>query len=344
MPDLQGLDRRWQTDPRITLRVWSADAPQATAQTADSPPSPVAQVTPSPSSDPELGTLRVKPSADPELGVLRLKPIGIADPELGIIRLRYPPPPIPVPPPPPPSKSLFLFARVDYLHNSNVLASTRPIADGLVRSGLTVFYAPAIGPQTFFVASIDTNLIRYTNVVQLNYDELRFRVGVSQRLSPRMYGEIGWTNQQLFASQDGLREVFGGNRFLNDNAVRLEFSRQDPLTPSLTLSTYYQLWASFTSEIKDYNRLVNAFEGSLSYGLSPSLQVALDYQVFWTHFTQQSRDDLYQQVGARLSYLVNPRMQLNLYGGRSFGSSSDDRFNFGGWLFGVGVTLNVPLL
>ncbi len=279
---------------------------------------------------------------DPELGVILAKPAQEIDPELGLPRLReriLEPLPLPSAARQP---SVYLIARVDYFRTTNVFSGVDPVNDGLIRSGLTVFYAPAIGRNTYLVTSIDGNLIRYSNLGYLNYNELRFRAGVLQRLTPRTFGEIGWSNQQLFATREGLKNALRGDRFLNDNAIRFELSRQDALSKKLSLNTFYQFRISF-AEPNDRSRLINSFITSLSYSLSPSFQTAIDYQLAWSHFTQQPRDDVYHQLVARLTYTITSQSQLNVFSGFSFGHSSDSRINFDGFIVGVGVVLNLPL-
>ena len=280
--------------------------------------------------------------ADPELGVILAKPAQEIDPELGLPRLReriLEPLPLPSAARQP---SVYLIARVDYFRTTNVFSGIDPVKDGLIRSGLTVFYAPAIGRNTYLVTSIDGNLIRYGNLGYLNYNELRFRAGVLQRLTPRTFGEIGWSNQQLFATREGLKDALRGDRFLNDNAIRFELSRQDALSKKLALNTFYQFRVSF-ADPSDRSRLINSFITSLSYSLSPNFQTAIDYQLAWSHFTQQPRDDVYHQLVARLTYTLTSQSQLNVFSGVSFGYSSDARINFDGFILGVGLVLNLPL-
>ena len=304
------------------------------------PPDPLrdaprrAQSTPSPEPIAETG--------DAELGLIITKPSGELDPELGLPRLQerlLEPRPLPSAARQP---SVYLVGRVDYFRTTNVFSGVDPISDGLIRSGLTLFYAPAIGRNTYLVTSIDGSLIRYGNLGYLNYNELRFRAGVLQRLTPRTFGEIGWSNQQLFATKEGLRDALHGDRFLNDHAIRFELSRQDALSAKLALNTFYQLRMSF-ADPNDRSRLINSFITSLSYSWSPNFQTALDYQVAWSHFTQQPRDDVYHQLVARLTYTITPQSQFNVFSGFSFGDSSDSRINFNGFILGVGIVLNLPL-
>jgi hypothetical protein len=290
-------------------------------------------------------TTPLEPTAkleDSELGVIITKPVEELDPELGLPRLQerlLEPRPLPSAARQP---SVYLVGRVDYFRTTNVFSGVDPVNDGLIRSGLTLFYAPAIGRNTYLVTSIDGSLIRYGNLGYLNYNELRLRAGVLQRLSPRTFGEIGWSNQQLFATKEGLRDALHGDRFLNDHAIRFELSRQDTLSTKLALNTFYQLRMSF-ADPNDRSRLINSFITSLSYSWSPNFQTALDYQVAWSHFTQQPRDDVYHQLVARLTYTITPQSQFNVFSGFSFGDSSDSRIDFNSFILGVGIVLNLPL-
>ncbi|KAM3090030.1 hypothetical protein ACKFKG_31375 [Phormidesmis sp. 146-35] len=314
-----------------------------------------------PTADPELGILRLRRQlrpGDPELGTLQLTPLtleGVLDPELGIPILRERP--LDQKPPAPRvarQPSVYLLLRADYFKTTNVFSGVDPVDDGLIRSGLTLFYAPAIGPQTYLVTSLDASLIRYANLGgmknqvgsstfgSLNYNELRFRAGVLQRLSPRMFGEIGWSNQQLFTTKAGLRDALKGDRFFNDHSIRVELNRQDPLSPSVSLNTFYQFRASF-ADPSDRDRLIHSLIASLGYSLSPTFQAAIDYQIAWSHFTRQVRDDIYQQLVGRLTYNVTPQSQFNVFGGFSFGYSSDTNIDFNGLIVGVGLVINLPL-
>ncbi|WP_190376159.1 hypothetical protein [Leptolyngbya sp. FACHB-17] len=319
----------------------------------------VAQAEPS-SPDAELGDLRITPAPDPELGDLKVQPIaadppvGASDPELGTLRIQERTvPEIPIALPNRPRQpSAYLLLRTDYFNSSNVFSDVEPISDGLLRTGLTFFYAPPIGSKTFLITSFDANLIRYGRLGQyrsingsiesLNYDELRLRAGIFHRITPRLSGEIGWSNQKLFTSARGLQQFFSGREFFGDNSFRVELSRQDTLSPRLSLNTYYQFRWSFANP-DDRSRILNSLITTLGYSVSQKLQVAIDYQFTWSHFTQQARDDLYHQLLGRVTYNLTPRTQVNLFSGFSFGHSSDQRIDFNGFLFGAGIVFSLPL-
>ncbi|MBD2072439.1 outer membrane beta-barrel protein [Phormidium sp. FACHB-592] len=300
---------------------------------------------------------------DPELGVLRLQvpktqqsgtsadgtseqqaqtaarcASGVAlDPELGCL-------PIQTVQPPPPSRQplVYLVGRLDYFRSSNVFSAIDPVDDGLFRPGLTLFTAPALGRNTYFIGAIDGNLIRYNTQSQIDYNELQFRAGIFQRLSPTMFGEIGWTNQQLFIAGSKIPGLPIGTRFLNDHAVRLELSRRDQLNKRLLLSTFYQLRLSF-ADPDSRSRVLNSFIASLSYNVQPNLQVGLDYQFALANFTAIRRDDEYHQLAARLTYTAFRNTQLNMFVGYSFGNSTDPAIEFNSLILGVSLSVNLGL-
>lgn len=286
-----------------------------------------------PDNDPELGTIQTRPPATDELGKILIRPK-------------------PKPPAAAKSKSVYLLARADYFNTANAFSARDRVPDGLVRTGLTLFYAPALGPSTYLITSADANVARYLKLSQLNYNELRFRVGISQRLSPVMFGELGWSNQQLFATERGFSGAFRGDRYLNDNSLRFELSRRDKLSPKLNLLTFYQLRRSFTDR-SDNDRLSNTLYASLAYKATPKVEVALDYQYNRSDYIARDRRDHFHQVLGRLAWNTTKQLQTNLFAGYSFGASSDDRRLFGqlgrdridfrGWTLGVSLVLNTPL-
>jgi hypothetical protein len=252
------------------------------------------------------------------------------DPELGKLRLRE------LPAPPAPSKpAVYLLGGVGYFRSNNIFSGLDPIDDGLVRAGLTLLATPSLGPQTSLLASVGGNIIRYSDQSRYDYDELNFNLGIRQQLGSRTYGEVGWSNRQLF-SQDS------GDRFLNDHSLYLELGRRDVLAKQVTLDTFYQLRLSMANP-SDRSQVINYVGASLAYTPIPPLEVALDYQFAFADFTQQERQDQYHQLLARLSYTLTPNSRAYLYGGRSFGHSSDPYIKFDGFVFGAGVNFNLTL-
>lgn len=356
-------DQSFPSPPLPSSRCWRSTA-QCSYTSSKAPLLPIppteGQV------DPEIGDLRLSPIPKSELGELNIQPIavdppaGTSDPELGTLRLqeRTAPQPSIAIPSRPRQTSAFLLARADYFKTSNVFSERDPVDDGLIRTGLTFFYAPPIGRKTFLITSIDANLVRYAqlgryrerfsdgtftgNFRSLNYDELRFRVGVFHRITPRVSGEIGWSHQKLVESSRGLQQIFSGKEFFNDHSLRLELSRQDQLSPRLSLNTFYQFRWSI-ADPDQRSRILNSFITTLGYRLNPRLQTAIDYQFTWSHFTQIDRDDLYHQLVARVTYNATPRTQVNLFSGFSFGNSTERGINFNGFIFGAGLVFNLPL-
>ena len=238
--------------------------------------------------------------------------------------------------------AVFLIARTDYFYSSNVFASESAQPNRLVRPGVTLYASPAIGPNTYLVASATGSLIRYEELPRVDSNELFLRAGVVQRLSPNMFGEIGWSNQQLFISGDELPGFPSGTRYLNDHAIRGELSRRDRFSKKISLNSFYQFRYSFADPM-DRSRTTHALNLSLNYDLQPNLQLGLDYQLALAKFTQQNREDLYNQVFGRLSYTVRRNTQVSLFLGYSFGRSTDQAINFDGLLVGISISAMLGL-
>ncbi len=252
------------------------------------------------------------------------------------------PPPRPEPQPRPIGN---LQAHVGYFHTNNIFSSKiNPVEDGLIYSGLTLASAPLpLGSKTYLNASINGNLIRYINQSKYNYNQLRFNVGVYQQLSPRMYGEIGWSNQQLFYARNS-SNFDAGDRFLNENSFRLSLGRRDPLTPRLMLDSFYEFRLSLTdppSKEENRDRVIHSVWISLNYYLKQSLQVGLDYQFGFSDFTRRQREDLYHRLYGHLSYGISNYTNLSLEGGVSIGGSTDRNIDFDGWFFSVNYNLEL---
>jgi hypothetical protein len=341
----QQLNPSFSTDgssePDMAAEV-ERDWQVAEEQQSDQESSPTA------GADPELGDLYLRPAAeaperppetsqalDPELGNLRLQePLDAIDrqidPELGNIRLRQQ---VAAAPPQP---TVYLQGRFDYFQSDNIFSEVQPIQDSLIRSGLTLWAAPQVGRNTYVIASVSGNLIRYADLSDFDYNELLLGASIYHQLSPRMYGELGWTNQQLFS-------VSYGDRFLNDHSLRLGIGRRDPLGQSFALQSFYQLRLSF-ADPDERSRVINSLGASLIYTPAQRWQASLDYQYVLSDFTQKDQQDDYHQILGVLTYRPSRSTQLTLFGGFSFGSSTDPNIDFDSSLLGVSLFFNLPLL
>ncbi|GAB4206652.1 MAG: hypothetical protein Fur006_63940 [Coleofasciculaceae cyanobacterium] len=252
------------------------------------------------------------------------------DPELGKLRLREL-----AAPPPPSQPAVYLLGGAGYFRSNNIFSGVNSVDDGLFKAGLTLLAVPSIGPETSLFASVGGNIYRYSDLSVYNYDELNFSAGIRQKIGSRTYGELGWNNRQLF-SEDG------GDRFLDDHSVYLELGRRDVLARQLTLDTFYQFRVSFANP-SDRSQIINYLGTSLGYTPIPPLELALGYQFAFSDFTQKERQDTYHQVIASLNYTLTPNSRLYLYGGHSFGNSSDKFTDFEGLVFGAGINWSLPL-
>ncbi|WP_143780163.1 hypothetical protein [Leptolyngbya sp. 'hensonii'] len=251
------------------------------------------------------------------------------DPELGNLRLQQIAPPSKAPP------VFYLLGRINYFRSDNIFSAIDPIGDHLVRMGLSLYLVPKLGPSTYLVASVNGNLIRYLQEPEVSYNEFQITAGFYQQITPSMYTQLGWSNQQLYSAETG-------EQFLNDHTVQLDLGRVDKLADQLTLSMNYQLRFSFTSPT-ERNRLVNYISASLAYEIFPALQAAIDYQIVISSFTQQTREDTYNQLVGRLTYLLTPETRLSLVGGISFGNSSNPNIKFNSSVVSINVDFSLPL-
>ena len=261
----------------------------------------VSQSKPTTKLEPEEKKLDVKQAnSDVELGTLRVQKQKLQSP--------------------PAKKIGHLIGGVGYFQSNNIFSGVDPVDDGLISTGLTLLVAPKLGKKTSLVTAIDGRLIRYLDHSDVNYNQLRFRADIRQQLTPRMYGEIGWYNQKLFNAKVG-------DRFLNENAVRLALQREDRINDRLSLSSMYELRLGF-ADPDSRSRLINSLSTDLTYHIQPHLRVGLGYQFALANFTQRDRDDNYHLILGSLTYETSPRSQFNLQTGVSFGGSSDQNIDF----------------
>lgn len=257
---------------------------------------------------------------DPELGILRLREQQLEQFEAQTDA--------------PSRESVFFIGRFSFFKSDNILLDRlEPVDDELISLSATLLAAPSLGPDTLLIAAVEGGLIHYNELSELDYRELEFRASIRQFLSARAYGEIGWSNQQLFSD---------GDRFFNDHSLRLTLARRDLLASELSLDSFYQLRLSF-ADPEERSRVINTLGIGLNYDLQPDLSVGLDYQLTLTNFTQQDRADFYNQVVAQLSYDLSRNSRIILFGGVSFGDSSRSDVDFDSAIFGASIDVNVPL-
>ncbi|MBD2432346.1 MULTISPECIES: hypothetical protein [Fischerella] len=271
------------------------------------------------------------------------------DEELGKLRLREvtPTPEEPqLPPIEQPANQFkpvgYLLARVGYFYSSNIFSSgIVPIEDSLIYSGLTLGSVSfPVGEKTFINGSVDGYLIRYLDQSEYNYNQVRFNLNLQQRFTPRMYGEIGWSNQQLFYARDS-NTFDAGDRFLGENVLRLAVGRRDIFSQKLTLDSFYEFRLSLTDPPEDRNRIINFFWLSLSYYLQRSLQAGVDYQFSLSNFTERDREDLYNRFFGHLNYGISKNSNISVQAGVTLGDSTENNINFDGWFFGINYNLEL---
>lgn len=286
-----------------------------------------------PLGDPELGVIQVgDPRRDPELGVIQLRS-PLQDPELGILQLS------PITPEPPPRPFLFLSTYVAASSSDNVFLVEDSIrgrfGDEFVRPGVSITAFPAIGPNTNLLVSAETNFLRYREQSNSSYDELRFRAGVRHRFSERAYGQLLFSSQLLF--DEGYTD-----QFFTNNGVELTIGRRDPLTPQLTLDTYYQ-GQLFFSDPSEFSNVLNSVGAYLGYRFAPQWDTGVSYRLTISDFTRQSRHETYQRITGQLRYSITPSVRVSVFGGLSYGRSSEERITFDDTFFGISFDATIQI-
>ncbi|WOD40446.1 hypothetical protein [Nodosilinea sp. E11] len=285
---------------------------------------------------------------DPELGSIQIRSLA-EDNDLGILRIREQPE-IPAQMAQPRPQIGFLTARLAIANSDNILLAVNDVGgltgDTFLRPSLAFSLYPYLGPQTVFIGTADLGLQRYGSQSSLNYDDLRFRVGLRQGLTPRSYGQLVLTYQELFRP--------GGDRgrFFKNTSLGLTLGRRDAFTPKLALDSYYLIQfngaqsrtETFNGPIStDFSRLMQSAGGYLSYDITPQLQTGISYQLNLIDYTAQDRYDAFQQVLGQVVYRLSPAVRLSLYGGVSFGRSSEPRVRFNDTFFGAAIDATIPL-
>lgn len=254
------------------------------------------------------------------------------DPDLGILRLRERPlakqkAPFKVP--------VFLVGNVGYIGNGNTLAGVDPVNDRLFRTGISLIASPRLAKRTALIASVQGNLYRYDELSRLNYNEVRLQTSLRHVLTPKIYGDLGWTHRQLFLQDDG-------DRFLYENAAFASLTRRDALSAKTNLTSFYNGRVSF-ADPETSSRLRNTLGVSLRHDVAPALQASLTGRMTLTNFTQQSRQDFYTQGLAQLSYKLSKNVRLSLFGSLTRGNSSNRRVDFDNSTVGLSLSGNIKL-
>ncbi|MBW4641581.1 MAG: hypothetical protein KME23_00870 [Goleter apudmare HA4340-LM2] len=237
----------------------------------------------------------------------------------------------------------YLQGRIGYFYTDNIFSSNVDrIKDSLIFYGLTLAstYLP-LGPKTYINGSIDGYQIRYFDQSIYDYNQLRLNLSLYQQLSQRMYGEVAFSNQQLFYVKNG-DFYAAGDRFLNENSLRLSLGRRDPLSSKLMLDSFYEFSINF-ADPENRNRIINSVWLSLSYQLQDPLQIGINYQFNLSNFTQRpdARADTFHRLFGQLNYRMSNYSNINLQSGVSFGGSTVPTINFDSWFFSLNYSLDL---
>ena len=276
------------------------------------------------------------PVLDDELGTLRLIQLRSRDNEdLGILRILQTAQAAQTAPSPPPPPIAYLGGRLGFVDVDNVFRTVDRIEDQVYQAGLSFYLAPKISENTSFYAIAETNVARYNNVSQINYNELQLQLGVRQKLFPRTFAQVGWRNQRLYSP--GYRDKLFDFHYL-DALV----SHRRILSPKTWVDGFYQMRLGF-ADPEASSRFRQTFTVAFNYGISRNLRTSLLYQLDLDDYTQVDRYDTYQQLLGIISYNITPESRLSVFGGTRFGRSSEANINIDDTFYGAGLNVNVPL-
>lgn len=258
------------------------------------------------------------------------EPQGVeVDPDLGRLRLR-----LQRVPPQQRQPVLYFVPTLNFSRSNNLFYGVDPVKDSMFSPGLLFWSSPKIGARTWLSLALDGNLTRYFKESQYDYNLVRFRTGVRQQLNPKMFGEVGWYNQQLFRTN--------GDRFLKEDFFYLWVSRRDFLTPKLELFSYYN-GAFDLADPKDLSRITHFLTLSLGYYVRPTFQVGLEYQFYLSDYTNVPRLDYFHRFFGRVTYNFNRYHNLIFRAGFSTGESSEFYLNYNDFLFNLTYSINLPI-
>ncbi len=277
---------------------------------------------------------QVYPVLDEELGTLRLVQLRSREnEELGVLRILRTAQAAPPKPRPP---IAFLSGRLGFVDVDNVFRTSGAfVEEQIYQAGTSLYLLPMLSESTSLYAIAETNIARYNNVSQVNYNEVQLQIGLRQRLRPRTFAQIGWRNQRLYSP--GYRDkLFGVNHI--DAVV----SHRSILGPKVWLDSFYQMRLGF-ADSRRASRFRQTMTLSLNYGITRELRTSLLYQLDLDDYTQTPRYDTYQQILGIVSYNITPESRLSLFGGTRFGNSSEASINLDDTFYGAGINVSVPL-
>jgi hypothetical protein len=238
-----------------------------------------------------------------------------------------------------------LLLRSSAFTSSNITGLEIPQpSDTVFVNSATLLATPKLGEDTRLIAAVGGGLARYGDKGDFNYNYLNFNVGIQQRLTKEIYGQLGWYQERLYRDGSGDSEALPptADRLLLDDSLRLSVGRQDQLNSRLRLDSFYELRASFATP-SDQNRVANTLGARLRYDITPKLQGALDYRLSFKDYTQQDRFDTQNQLGLEAIYNINPDLFVAGSASYLFGSSSAASVDLSDFSVGVSIGLNVPL-
>jgi hypothetical protein len=143
------------------------------------------------------------------------------------------------------------------------------------------------------------------------------------------------SNQLLF--DEGFQD-----QFFSNTGIEVTLGRRDPLTPRLTLDTYYQ-GQVFFSDPEEFSNVLNSVGAYLGYRFHPQWDTGIGYRLTISDFTQIDRHETYQRITGQLRYAISPSVRVSLFGGLSYGRSSRSDITFDDTFFGISFDATIQV-
>jgi hypothetical protein len=114
------------------------------------------------------------------------------------------------------------------------------------------------------------------------------------------------------------------------------------LTPQLTLDSYYQGQVYF-SDPSEFSNVLNSVGAYLGYRFAPQWDTGIGYRLTISDFTRQSRHETYQRITGQIRYSISPTVRVSVFGGLSYGRSSEERITFDDSFFGISFDATIQI-
>ncbi|MEO8205870.1 MAG: hypothetical protein ABI615_06785 [Chthoniobacterales bacterium] len=221
----------------------------------------------------------------------------------------------------------------EYWTNNAGLTQSNMLSDWLMVPQFGLNYTPQLTSNLFGDFSVRQQLFRYASNTQLNFNSTDMDAGLIYVV--RQLGDLA---------------VFGRYHFtlLTDpemststyNQQTMKFGVQKPFI----LSRAHMVYVGSSAEVNIAGwpsyALKNNFDIFAGYqaSLTRNINASLYYRIALFNYTQGGRDDLNQNIGMGLSWIINDWFSINTVASFAFNSSNTQNNSYWAFMAGSGVS------